>query len=131
MKWICDTNVISEVFKKKPSPKIMDWLSDQTEIVLSVITVEEVYYGLAWKNAQKQIAWLGDFIGYRCQVFPVTGKIAEQGGVLRGNLRRQGLTKSQPDILIAATAIHHGLGVATRNERDFKDCGVPIMNPFR
>jgi toxin FitB len=131
MTWLCDTNVISEVFKKAPSVKIMDWLSDQTELFLSVITVEEVYYGLSGKNARKQIAWFGNLIRHRCQVLPITQEIAEQCGILRGTLRRTGISKSQADLLIAATAIRHRLTLATRNERDFKDCGVSMFNPFR
>lgn len=42
MKWLCDTNVISEVFKKKPNQQVLDWLSGQDEIFLSVVTVEEI-----------------------------------------------------------------------------------------
>lgn len=46
MKWICDTNVVSELFKKVPEPKVMEWISGLDEVFLSVITVEVIYCGL-------------------------------------------------------------------------------------
>ena len=51
-------------------------------------------------------------------------------GVLRGQLGRRGRPRAQADMLIAATAALHGLTLATRNVRDFEDCGVAVVNPF-
>jgi len=56
--------------------------------------------------------------------------IARHAGVLRGQLARRGRPRAQGDMLIAATAALHGLTLATRNERDFEDCGVTVVNPF-
>jgi len=49
---------------------------------------------------------------------------------LRGQFQAQGITRSTPDMLIAATAIEHQLVLATRNVRDFLGCGVQVVNPF-
>ena len=130
MKWLCDTNVISEVFKKTPEPKVTEWISNLSEIFLSVITVEEIFCGLSNKNAHKQMAWFEKFIRLRCHVLPITEDIAKQCGFLRGRFLRRGVARSQADLLIAATAIQHQLTLSTRNERDFKECGIPILNPF-
>jgi predicted nucleic acid-binding protein len=130
MKWLCDTNVISEMFKKEPAPQVMDWLAGLNEIFMSVVTVEEIFCGLSHKNAYKQMAWFDDFIERRCHILPITEDIARQCGMLRGRFRQKGVTRSQADSLIAATAIQHQLTLSTRNERDFKECGIPIMNPF-
>lgn len=51
MKYLCDTNVVSEAMKRLPDPKVKQWLSDQELVYLSVITVEEIYFGLAYKDA--------------------------------------------------------------------------------
>ncbi|XGB40582.1 MAG: hypothetical protein LVT47_02890 [Cyanobacteria bacterium LVE1205-1] len=49
---------------------------------------------------------------------------------MRGGFRIQGITRSQADILIAATARVHNLTLVTRNIRDFEDCGISLLNPF-
>ncbi len=63
-------------------------------------------------------------------VYPITPAIAQRGGVLRGQFQAQGITRSAPDMLIAATAIQHQRVLATRNVRDFLGCGVQVVNPF-
>ncbi len=130
MKWLCDTNVVSEMFRKEPNRQILDWLGRQEEIYLSVVTVEEIYCGLSHKNANKRIEWFEKFMQIRCNVLPVTTDIARHCGMLRGQFLRKGATRTQADLLIAATAIKHDLALSTRNERDFEDCGIPLLNPF-
>jgi len=130
MKWLCDTNVISEVFKKAPNRNVIDWLARQEEICLSVVTVEEIYCGLSHKNAHKRIEWFEKFISFRCRVFPVTIETARHCGILRGRFLQKGISRTQADLLIAATAIEHHLVLSTRNERDFDHCGIPVFNPF-
>lgn len=63
-------------------------------------------------------------------VYPVTPTIAQRGGVLRGQFQAQGIVRSAPDMLIAATAMEHQVVLATRNVRDFLGCGVQVVNPF-
>lgn len=130
MKWLCDTNIISEVFQKKPNQKVVDWLSRQDEIFLSVITVEEIYCGLSHKNATKRIEWFEKFMSLRCLILPVTKEIARHCGGLRGRFLQKGVTRTQADLFIAATAAQHNLALATRNLRDFDHCGIPLLNPF-
>ena len=56
--------------------------------------------------------------------------IAQRAGAMRGQFQAQGIVRSAPDMLIAATAIEHQLVLATRNVRDFMGCGVQVVNPF-
>jgi toxin FitB len=49
---------------------------------------------------------------------------------MRGNFRTKGISRSQADILIAATAEIHDLILVTRNTRDFEGCNIQILNPF-
>lgn len=97
---------------------------------LSVVSVEEIRFGLTWKPNAKIAAWFERFLGDQCQVIPVTDEIARRSGELRGRLRARGVTRSQADMLIAATAIESRLTLVTRNETDFQECGVSVLNPF-
>jgi predicted nucleic acid-binding protein len=55
MDYLCDTNILSEVMRRRPQPQIRQSFSQQEKIYLSVITVEEIYYGLAFKDARRQL----------------------------------------------------------------------------
>ncbi|WP_017293002.1 PIN domain-containing protein [Geminocystis herdmanii] len=108
----------------------MEWLSSQNIIGISVISVEEIYYGLNYKNAQKQLNWFRNFLDYRCQIFVITPQIAQRCGELRAKLRQQGITRTQADLLIASTAYEYQLSIVTRNTKDFTNCDINIFNPF-
>ncbi len=98
---------------------------------LSVITVEEVAYGLARKPKPRVAAALTLMMRDLCVVHEISQPIARRAGELRGRLRATGHTRTQADILIAATALDLGYTVVTRNEADFVGCGVAVLNPFR
>lgn len=97
---------------------------------MSAVTVEEIYFGLTYKEAPKQREWFEKFLRFGCEVLPMTLAIAKYSGELRGRFRVQGVTRSQADLLIAATAHEHLLKLATRNTKDFENCGVELFNPF-
>ena len=130
MDFLCDTNIISEVMKRSPNPDVKSWLQQHNLIYISVITLEEIYWGLAYKDARRQREWFERFVKYRCDVLPVTHSMAKRCGELRGQFRKRGVTKKQADTLIAATAYTHHLIAATRNTQDFEDCGIDLFNPF-
>ena len=131
MKALLDTNVISELARRRPDPRATRWVSGCTLIALSSITVEEVFYGLALKSNPRVQDVLERFIDEQCVVHDVSAEIARHAGVLRAQLRLRGTTRTQADMIIAASAAVHGLPVATRNTRDFEDCGVLVVDPFR
>jgi predicted nucleic acid-binding protein len=128
--YLADTNVIGELARLKPNPGVVNWAGQVTSVHLSVVSVEEIRFGLTWKPNAKIAAWFERFLGDQCQVIPVTDEIARRSGELRGRLRATGVTRTQADMLIAATAIAHRLTLVTRNESDFHDCGVTVLNPF-
>ena len=130
MTFLVDTNVLSEFFKPKPNAKVINWLREQEKIAVSVITVEEIHFGLAAKNATRQLEWFVQFLNVGCEVLIISQDIAMQCGELRATFRQQGITRTQADLLIAATARKHDLPLATRNIKDFQDCGVTLVNPF-
>ena len=130
MSCLVDTNILSELAKPLPNPGVMSWARGVSQIALSAVTVEEVYFGLSWKPHPRVEQWLEAFLRQNCRVLPVTDEVARQSGVLRGALRVRGFSRTQADMLIAATAHVHALTLVTRNERDFADCGITVLNPF-
>ncbi|HNR86711.1 MAG TPA: type II toxin-antitoxin system VapC family toxin [Spirochaetota bacterium] len=131
MQYLCDTNIISELAKGEPNPGVIEWAGTVAGCALSVITIEELHYGLSWRPNTRVQAWVEGFVRDHAEVLPVTEPIARAAGVLRGRMRAGGITRTQADMLIAATALVHGLTVVTRNGRDFEGCGVPVLDPFR
>jgi predicted nucleic acid-binding protein len=130
MSVLVDTNVVSELARPRPDRRVVEWMIGLSAVILSAITVEEIFFGLAAKPTPRIERWFEGFLETDCQVLEVTASIARHAGVLRGQLARRGRSRTQADMLIASTAARHGLTLATRNERDFEDCGVSVHNPF-
>ncbi len=127
---LCDTNIISELTRPMPNPGVTAWIGTVTSINLSVITIEEIYYGLTAKPNARIQNWFENFLTTHCQILPITSEIAKCSGELRGFLRTQGKPRTQADIFIAATAKIHSLTLVTINIKDFEDCGISTLNPF-
>jgi predicted nucleic acid-binding protein len=127
---LADTNVISEFVKKTPESRVMRWLQSVQLLAISVVTLEEAHFGLAWQPNTRKLALFNALVERLHAVYPITPSIAQRAGVLRGQFQAQGIIRSAPDMLIAATAIEHQLVLATRNVRDFMGCGVQVVNPF-
>jgi predicted nucleic acid-binding protein len=127
---IADTNVISEFVKKTPDAQVMRWLQSVQLLAISVVTLEEAHFGLAWQPNTRKLALFNALVERLHAVYPITPSIAQRAGVLRGQFQAQGIIRSAPDMLIAASAIEHQMVLATRNVRDFMGCGVQVVNPF-
>ncbi len=130
MNYLCDTNILSELMRPKPNSGVLRWIEQSPSIKVSVITVDEVSYGLSWKPNSRVQEWFVRFFQKHCKVIPITEAIAWKAGWLRGQLRREGKTRTSADMLIAATVHVMGLTLVTRNVKDFKGCNIPILNPF-
>ncbi|MEX2442817.1 MAG: PIN domain-containing protein [Alkalispirochaeta sp.] len=130
MTYLVDTNIISEVMRKKPDSQVTGWFQTLDRVATSVICLEELIYGLRRRQAYGKEAWLRRMLADVGQVFPVTDSAAQWSGERRAILESQGRTVHQADALIAASAWEHGLVLATRNIRDFEGYGIPLFNPF-
>ncbi|HEX4368659.1 MAG TPA: type II toxin-antitoxin system VapC family toxin [Rhodopila sp.] len=139
--YLLDTNVISEAAPVRPDRDIavLRWLEARTnELFLSVVTIAEIEAGITFANhkgahrkATRLAEWLDAvMVLYGDRVLPMDRQIARTAGKLSGNARAAGLAPGFADIAIAATAVHHGLTVLTRNLRHFEPLGVTVIDPF-
>ena len=129
-RFLCDTNILSELMRPLPQPEVKRWLETQDTLLLSVLSLEELHFGLLRKNLLQKRDWLNRFVAARCECLPIDAHIAIRAGEMRGELAKQGHTRSQADLLIAATAAAHQAILATRNTRDFENLNIPLFNPF-
>ena len=128
--YLADTNVISELVKQTPDAAVMQWLQSVELMSISAVTIEEAHFGLAWQPNARKLSLFNAIVRNLYAVYPITETIAQRVGMLRGQFQTQGIVRSAPDMLIAATAQEHLLVIATRNLRDFAGCGVQVVNPF-
>jgi len=131
LSFLADTNVLSELVKPRPDPGVITWADGVHSVTLSVVTLEEVFYGLARRPKPKILAWFEGFLQEHARILPVDPAVARRAGELRGAQAARGQTRTQADMLIAATAQVHRLTVVTRNVRDFEGCGVPVLDPWQ
>ncbi len=136
--FLLDTNCISEVVSIKPDPRVLAWLdaSDERTLYLSALTLGEIRKGIAslaeGKRRSQLEVWLEIDLRNRFEgrILPVDDAVAERWGVLAGEMKRKGTPIPTVDAMIAATALHHGLTVVSRNVEDFKNAEVSLFNPW-
>jgi tRNA(fMet)-specific endonuclease VapC len=139
MKYLLDTNVISELVAKRPDPRVVQWVDslDPDSIYLSVITIGELRRGieklLDSKRKETLRDWLNDdvLIRFSGRILVIDVPVMLTWGELTGRLERTGKPLPAIDSLIAALALHHNCTLVTRNEDDFKEAGITIVNPWK
>ena len=136
MKWLLDTNVISESMRPRPSAAVIRWIDKQEPggLALSDVTFAELRYGtntLQDEPKSRFEAWLARVAKqFHGRILPLTVDILTDWLWLARRLRARGRPQSAPDLLIASTARLHGLTIVTRNVRDFADTGVVVYDPW-
>lgn len=138
--FLLDTNVISELMKRRPDVRVIEWIDSTPEALLhlSVITLGEVRKGielLADVHPSKAAlqTWLDHDVRLRFagRVLVFDDGAAERWGQIEAFARRRRLTLPTIDAQLAATALHHGLTFATRNTEHVAPAGVAVFNPWR
>lgn len=135
MTFLLDTDVLSALRRRERNPAVARWLEAQrtTDLYLSVVTVGEIERGIVRQRKRDQsfseelARWLDRVLAwYGNRVLGIDIPTALRWGQVSGALGHD-----SADLLIAATALEHGLTVVTRNTRHFEPTGVAILNPFR
>ena len=134
MKYLVDANVLSEVTRKAPHPRVLEWLRrHQAELAVSPIVLGEIEYGIlllpAGRRRTRLQQWFAEGI-QRMRTLDLDRHAASAWSRLLAALRKAGHAMPVKDSLIAATALAHGLVVATHNTRDFRHAGVTLEDPF-
>ena len=135
---VLDTNVVSEMMRDAPAPHVVAWLNDQetSSLFLTTISVGEIAYGLwilpqGWRRRRLEEGFARILAAaFASRILPLDEEAAQRYGEVMGRRRKMGRPLAALDGQIAAIAWVHGHAVATRNVRDFADCGVEVINPF-
>ena len=132
---LLDTNVVSEIMRPAPNPRVLTFLTEEPDLWLSAIVIHELEFGLArlppgGRRDRMRAVMVGFTNMYEDRVLPLQRTEAEQAALLRVKARQSGRTLLLADALIAGTAVVNGLSVATRNIADFEYLDVGVINPW-
>ena len=139
MNYLLDTCVISELIAKQPNQKFIQWIDsiEEKRLYLSVMTIGEIRKGIEkLPDSQRKATlqtWLSDqlLIRFNERIVSIDTGVMLTWGQLTGALESAGKTMAAIDSLIAAIALHGNFSLVTRNEDDFKNTGVPVVNPWK
>jgi toxin FitB len=137
--WLLDTNVLSELRRLRPDPRVVAFVKAQPLDILyiSSVTLAEIRFGIEQVREPARRAELGDWLTHRVRpmfaqrVLPVTEDIMLKWRLLVEEGRKAGHRFSQPDLIIGATALEHGLTVVSRDTSEYKRARVSIVNPWQ
>ena len=135
---ILDTNVLSELMRPAPEPKVLTWVGGQPddELFITAITQAEILYGVAILppgrrrsaiSAEAERVFLEDFPH---RVLPFNEEAAPHFARISAERRRRGRPLAILDAMIASIAVSRGAVVATRNITDFETVGLRLVNPW-
>lgn len=135
MSYLLDTNVLSELRRRKPDAGVVEWFEARPArtLYISVLTLGEIRKGVeALADDRRRLVlldWLESDLPafFSGRVMAVDHLVADRWGRL---LAEAGRPLPAIDSLLAATALQHGLRLVTRNEKDFAVAGLQVINPW-
>jgi toxin FitB len=136
MSYLLDTNVVSELVRKRPDVRVLRWIQAVPDgaLHLSVLSIGEIRAGVErladGARKERLRLWLEQDLPswFESRLLPVSAAVADRWGSLLAAVPRPA---AAIDSLLAATARHHELRLVTRNERDFEFPGLEVVNPWR
>jgi len=136
--WLLDTNIISELRRAKSEPRVVAFVTAQPldSLYVSSVTFAEIRFGIELLSDASRRAELNEWLTHKVRpmfeqrVLPVTEDVLLKWRLLVQAGRKAGYTYSQPDLIIAATALEHGLTVVSRDTSEFERARVPFLNAW-
>jgi len=137
--WLLDTNVLSELRRPRPEPKVLAFVAEEPleKLFVSAVSLAEIRFGIELVADFGRRSELTDWLTHRLRpmfdqrVLTVSEDVMFKWRLLVEEGRKVRHTFSQPDLIIAATALHHGLTVVTRDASDYQKSGAAVRNPWR
>jgi predicted nucleic acid-binding protein len=136
--WLLDTNIISELRRRKPELKVTEFIRSQPleGLFVSIVTFAEIRFGIELLPDAKRRSDLNDWLAHKVRpmfeqrVLAISEDVMFKWRLLVEDGRKAGHTFSQPDLIIAATAQHHGLTVISRDTKEYVAARVDVFNPW-
>lgn len=136
--WLLDTNILSDLRRPKPDAKVVAFVAAQSldRLYVSAVTLAEIRFGIELVTDANRRADLQDWLAHTVRpmfdqrVLPVSEDVMFKWRLMVEEGRKAGHTFSQPDLIIAATALCHGLTVVTRDTAEFQRARAPVLNPW-
>jgi predicted nucleic acid-binding protein len=137
--WLLDTNILSELRRSRPEPKVVAFIAARPleQLYVSAVTFAEIRFGIELVGDAGKRAELNDWLAHKVRPMfegrslPVTEDVMFKWRLLVEEGRKAGHTYSRPDLIIAATALCHGLTILSRDTSDYERARVPVINPWR
>jgi toxin FitB len=137
-RWLLDTNILSELRRQKPELKVLAFVAGQPleQLYVSAVTLAEIRFGIELLPDASRRSELNDWLTHKVRpmfeqrVLPITEDIMFKWRLLVEEGRKVGHTFSQPDLIIAATGLHHGLTVVSRDTDNFIKARAAVFNPW-
>jgi len=136
--WLLDTNILSELRRRRPEPRVVAFVTAQPldGLYVSSVTLAEIRFGIELVAEASRRAELNDWLTHKVRpmfeqrVLPITEDIMLKWRLLVEEGRKAGHTFSQPDLIIGATALEHGLTLVSRDTSEYEKARVPTLNPW-
>ena len=136
--WLLDTNILSELRRPKPEARVLTFIASQPldRFYTSAVTLAEIRFGIELVGDAGRRAELKEWLIHKVRpmfegrILAVSEDVMFKWRLLVEEGRKTGHTFSQPDLIIAATALHHGLIVVSRDTSDYARARVPVFNPW-
>jgi predicted nucleic acid-binding protein len=135
LKYLLDTNFVSQLIKAKAVPGVLEWfeLQDESDLLLSAPTIMEIRAGIevTQPGLKRQVLehWLSNEIVPRFagRILPIDDQVADAAGRLLGKSQLEGWKMEAMDALIGATALAHGMTLATLNKKHFDKSDIKLL----
>jgi predicted nucleic acid-binding protein len=131
--WLLDTNILSELRRRKPERKVLAFVTAQPLELLyvSAVSFAEIRFGIELVTDAGRRAELNDWLAHKVRpMFEQRVLAITEDIMFKWRLLVEDGRISQPDLIIAATALHHGLTVVSRDVSDYQKARAPVLNPW-